>query len=88
MNTKLSYAEKLMSLLSGSPEVKVLIDREKSQAAEAEKQARIDCLAQIKILRLAEIEAKQNIDATLSAVDAWSHRGGHIHRINSSEASA
>jgi hypothetical protein len=62
--------EKLLSLLKGSPEVKVLIDREKRQAEDAEKQARIDCLARIKSLQLVELETKQKLDAALSAVAA------------------
>lgn len=70
MKTALPYAEKLMSLLSGSPEVKVLIEREKRQAEDAEKQARVDCLARIKILKQAELEAKQELDLATSAVTA------------------
>ena len=68
MKNTLPYAEKLMSLLSGSPEVKVLIEREKRQAKDDEKQARIDCLARIKTLELAELEANQKLDGALSAV--------------------
>lgn len=70
MKTTLPYAEKLMSLLSGSPEVKVILDREKRQSDDAEKQARLDCLARIKTLEATEIEAKQNLDLAISAVTA------------------
>ncbi len=70
MKTPMSYAEKLMAHLQGSPEVRVLIEREKRKAAEDEKQARIDCLAHVKSLRLTELEAKQKLDLALSAVEA------------------
>lgn len=70
MKTAIPYAEKLMSLLSGSPEVKVLIEREKQKTEDDKKQARIDCLARIKTLKQTEIEAKQKLDLATSAVMA------------------
>lgn len=70
MKIALPSAEKLMSLLSGSPEVKVLLEREKLQAADAEKQARIDCLASLKKQRVTEAQAVQKINDAEDAVKA------------------
>jgi len=94
MKNTLPYAEKLMSLLSGSPEVKVLIEREKRQVEDAEKQARIDCLARIKTLQLAELEAKQKLDAALALIEDAQTKvvtlkakvGGVIHAHNEAQA--
>jgi len=70
METTLNYAEKMLALLNGSPEMKAVIDREKRQAADAEKQARLDCLARVKTLEPIVIETKQKLDSVLGAIAA------------------
>lgn len=68
MNTTLPSAEKFMALLAGSPEVKAVLENEKRQAAESEKQARLECLDRLKNLRDSESEALDKLNQALPAV--------------------
>lgn len=65
-----SYAQKLMSLLSGSPEVKVILDRERRQVEAAEKQARLDCLVRVKAAELEVAKSQQKLDLATASVAA------------------
>jgi hypothetical protein len=60
MDKKFRFAEKLLASLTTSPEVKVIIDRERALEAAEKKQARIDCLVRIKNLRSLETTAEKD----------------------------
>lgn len=62
-------AEKFMNLLSGSPEVKILLDREKAAEQEAQKQDRHQCLERLKTSEASQQEKKEALDAALAALE-------------------
>lgn len=66
---KFLTSEKFLNMLAETPEVRVLLDREKASEIEAQKQARIQCLEQLKTAEASQQEKKKAVDAALVALE-------------------